>query len=109
MLLFGAIGFIGSVFVLTFAAAKEIMDPNLSGMAVSVVNMGCFIGTAIMQPVFGYLADLSWDGTTENGIRIYIEQDYRNGLLLMIIFAVLAFLGSLRIRETFARNQYHKQ
>lgn len=109
MLLFGSIGFIGSVFVLTFAAAKEIMDPNLSGMAVSVVNMGCFIGTAIMQPVFGYLADLSWDGTTENGIRIYIEQDYRNGLLLMIIFAVLAFLGSLRVRETFARNQYHKQ
>ncbi|BHH84033.1 MFS transporter [Desulforhopalus sp. 52FAK] len=109
MLLFGAIGFIGSVFVLTFAAAKEIMDPNLSGMAVSVVNMGCFIGTALMQPVFGYLADLSWDGTTVNGIRIYMEQDYRNGLLLMIIFGVLAFLGSLRVRETFARNQYHKQ
>lgn len=109
LLLFGTMGVIGSGFVLTFAAAKEIMDPNLSGMSVSIVNTGCFIGTALMQPLFGYLADLSWDGTIVNNIRVYVEQDYKKGFYLMLVFAVLALLGSLRVRETFARNQYHKQ
>lgn len=109
LLLFGALGFVGSGFVLTFAAAKEIMNPNLSGMAVSVVNTGCFIGTAMMQPLFGYLADRTWDGTITGGIRIYTEQDYKNGLFLMLIFAILAILGSLRVRETFGYNQHAKQ
>jgi MFS family permease len=107
--LFGTMGFIGSGFVLTFAAAKEIMNPNLSGMAVSIVNTGCFTGTALMQPLFGYLADLSWDGKIENSIRVYMEQDYKNGFLLMLVFGVLALIGSLRVRETYACNQHPKQ
>lgn len=106
-LLFGFMGFCGSGFVLTFAAAKEVIDPNLSGMAVSVVNTGCFIGTALMQPLFGYLADLSWDGTTVQGIRIYSQGDYHHGFLLMLAFAVLALIGSFRLRETYCRNNYH--
>ncbi len=105
-LLFGAMGVAGSGFVLTFAAAKEVIHPHLSGMAVSVVNTGCFIGTALMQPLFGYVADLSWDGTVVNGIRVYSSIDYRHGFFLMLVFAVIAVLGSFRLRETFCRNQY---
>jgi MFS family permease len=97
-------GFAGSGFVLTFAAAKEIIHPNLSGMAVSVVNTGCFIGTALMQPLFGYIADISWDGSIENGIRIYSQTDYYHGFLLMLIFAAIAVAGSCRLRETYCRN-----
>jgi sugar phosphate permease len=104
LLLFGFMGFAGSGFVLTFAAAKEIIHPSLSGMAVSVVNTGCFIGTALMQPLFGYIADLSWNGTIENGIRIYTQTDYYHGFLLMLAFAVIAVIGSFRLRETYCRN-----
>ncbi len=102
--LFGVMGFAGSGFVLTFAAAKEIIHPNLSGMAVSVVNTGCFIGTALMQPLFGYIADLSWDGTIENGIRIYSQTDYYHGFIVMLIFAAIAVIGSFRLRETYCQN-----
>jgi sugar phosphate permease len=105
-LLFGFMGFAGSGFVLTFAAAKEIIHPSLSGMAVSVVNTGCFIGTALMQPLFGYIADLSWDGTIENGIRIYSQTDYYHGFLLMLVFAAIAVVGSFRLRETYCQNNY---
>lgn len=103
-LLFGAIGFAGSGFTLTFAAAKEIIHPDLSGMAVSVVNMGCFIGTAMMQPLFGYLADRSWDGTLLNGIRVYSGTDYQNGSIAMLIFAVIALIAGFRVRETGCTN-----
>ena len=102
--IFGFMGFAGSGFVLTFAAAKEVIDPNLSGMAVSVVNTGCFIGTALMQPLFGSLADLSWNGRIVDGIRIYSQGDYSNGFFLMLAFAVIAVIGSCRIKETFCRN-----
>ena len=103
-LLFGAMGFAGASFVLTFAAAKEIIHPDLSGMAVSVVNTGCFVGTAIMQPLFGFLADLSWSGKMVDGIRIYSLSDYRTGFWAMMIFAVAALAATFRIRETYARN-----
>ncbi len=108
-LLFGGMGFAGSGFVLTFAAAKEIIHPNLSGMAVSVVNSGCFIGTALMQPLFGYIADLSWDGTMANGIRIYSQTEYSHGFLLMLFFAAIAVAGSCRVRETYCRNVFTVQ
>jgi MFS family permease len=55
--IFAFMGFSASGFVITFAAAKEIVHPQLSGMGVSVVNTGCFIGTALAQPLFGYIAE----------------------------------------------------
>lgn len=104
MLLFAAMGLAGSGFVLTFAAAKELIDPNLSGMAVSVVNTGCFIGTALMQPLFGFLADYAWDGKMVNGIRVYAAADYRHGFYLMVCFAVIALIAALLLKETNCRN-----
>ena len=105
-LLFGVLGFAGSGFVLTFAVAKESAHPQLSGMAVSVVNTGCFIGTALMQPLFGYLADRTWDGTIDNGIRIYAATDYHQGFMAMLFFALIALAAGLIIKETNCRNIY---
>jgi MFS family permease len=105
-LLFGFMGFSGSGFVLTFAAAKEIIHPQLSGMAVSVVNTGCFIGTAAMQPLFGYLADLTWSGTMENQIPVYAWTDYKSGFMAMVVFSLVALAGALCVRETHCRNHF---
>jgi MFS family permease len=103
-LLFGSLGFWGAGFVLTFAAAKEIAHPALSGMAVSVVNSGCFIGTALMQPLFGYLADLDWAGNVEKGIRVYTAADYQRGFVAMLAFTLIALAAAFRIQETHCRN-----
>ncbi|MFH1153625.1 MAG: MFS transporter [Pseudomonadota bacterium] len=103
-LLFGFMGMAGSGFVLTFASAKEIIRPDLSGMAVSVVNTGCFIGTALMQPLFGWIADLSWNGMIRDGVRIYSATDFRHGFIAMIIFALIGLAGAFRVRETHCRN-----
>lgn len=103
-LLFGLMGFAGASFVITFACAKEVIHPELSGMAVSVVNTGCFIGTALMQPLFGWVADRTWDGTMQGAIRVYGSGDYYNGFLLMLAFAVIGFLATLAVTETRCRN-----
>lgn len=98
--LFGLLGFTGSSFVITFACAKESIHPELSGTAVSVVNSGCFAGTALMQPLFGWIADRTWDGTLQNGIRIYSRTDYHNGFLLMLAFIGIGLLAACLTEET---------
>lgn len=104
LFLFGLMGFGGSSFVLTFACAKEVINPELSGMAVSVVNTGCFVGTALMQPLFGWVADQTWDGTVQEGIRVYAASDYQNAFMLMLAFTLAGLMGSFFIRETHCRN-----
>ncbi|SHO46358.1 MFS transporter [Desulfopila aestuarii] len=102
--LFGLMGFAGASFVITFACAKEVINPELSGMAVSVVNTGCFVGTALMQPLFGWMADRTWDGSMQGAVRVYSAADYDNGFLLMLAFTILGLLGSFMVPETRCRN-----
>lgn len=104
MTLFVLLGASGGGFVMTYPCAKEVAAPALSGMAISVVNTGLFLGAAIMQPLFGWVLDLSWDGEAVTGINIYSADGYHNAMLLMAGFAVIALIASLRIRETYATN-----
>lgn len=103
-ILFGLMGFWGASFVITFAAAKEIIHPDLSGMAVSVVNTGCFVGTAMMQPLFGFLADLNWDGSMAGSLRVYALSDYQTGFWAMMGFGLISLAAAFRVRETRGRN-----
>ena len=103
-LLFGLIGLTGAGFVVTYASGKEVCSPALSGMAISVVNTGLFLGAALMQPLFGWVLDQTWDGTLVNGLRQFAMDDYRSALWLMCGFAVIALIGTLRVTETHCRN-----
>lgn len=104
MLLFALLGLCGSGFVLSYACAKEVCAPALSGMAISVVNTGLFLGAAIMQPLFGWVLDQGWDGAMRDGVRLYSGDDYRAALWLMLGFAVVALAAALRITETRGSN-----
>jgi sugar phosphate permease len=103
-LLFFLLGFCAGGFIVTFASAKEAIAPNLSGMAVGLVNTGLFLGAAIVQPLFGWIMDRGWDGTLIDGVRIYGTGDYRRGLLVLVVFAAIAFVGSLLVKEIRCRN-----
>lgn len=105
MLLFILIGFTAGGFVLTYPCAKEIIHPSLSGMAISVVNTGLFLGAAIMQPLFGWVLDQFWDGTVIANVNHYDLNAYHAAMWLMFGFAIVGLLGGLRIRETYGRNQ----
>jgi sugar phosphate permease len=104
MALFAMLGFFSGGFIVTFAAAKEVVVPSSAGMAVGLVNTGLFIGAAGMQPLFGWAMDLLWQGTVVNGVRVYAASDYRLGFLFMFGCALLAVAGAVRVRETHCRN-----
>ena len=104
LLLFALLGFWTGGFIVTFGAAKEIVPPNIAGMGIAVVNTGSFLGAAIVQPAFGALMDLRWDGTMVDGVRHYSAGDYTNGLMLCYALAVMAVAASFYLRETYCRN-----
>ena len=97
-------GFTGVWILLTNVAAKEVCRPALAGMAVSLVNTGNFLGTALLQPLIGWVLDRTWDGAIVDGVRVYAEADYRNGFLVVIAVTVVGVLAVLLLRETHCRD-----
>ncbi len=102
--LFAVMGVAMSGFSLTWACAKEVNPPHLSGMSTSVTNMGGFLGGALMQPLVGWVMDLRWNGAMADGVRIYSPDDFRLGLALLVAMAWFGVLSVWRIRETRCRN-----
>lgn len=89
LLLFFLMGLGASCFTLSWACVKEVNAHALSGMATSVANTGAFLGTGILQPLVGRSIDLSGS--------------YATGLWILFGFAVVGFVGALRVRETYCR------
>jgi predicted MFS family arabinose efflux permease len=50
-------GFVMPGFTLSWTIAKEANPPEHSGIATSVVNVGIFLGTGILQPLAGWVLD----------------------------------------------------
>ncbi len=103
-LLFGLMGLMTASFTLSWACAKEVNPPALSGMFTSVANMGGFLMGALLQPAVGWIMDQRWSGAMANGVRLYAPEDYRWGLLLIAVAAWLGAIAAWFIRETHCRN-----
>lgn len=103
-LMFALLGLSTAGFSLTWACAKEVNPPLLSGMSTSVANMGGFLCAALMQPVVGWIMDLGWQGETLGGARVYDLATWQNGVLAVTLCAALGAAASWWIRETGCRN-----
>lgn len=107
-LLFGLMGLMTASFTLSWACAKEVNPPALSGMSTSVANMGGFLMGALLQPAVGWIIDQRWSGALVNGVRLYAPVDYRWGLLLIAVAAWLGAIAAWFIRETHCRNIWNE-
>jgi len=95
--LFFVMGLCVSSFTLSWSCAKEVNPPALSGMAMSVVNVGAFLGTAIMQPLVGWAIDRAHAGAVAAPLGL---SDYRSGIAILAGFSVMAFVATFFVRET---------
>jgi predicted MFS family arabinose efflux permease len=97
-------GFCGACFTMSWPCAKEVNPPLLSGTATSVVNVGVFLGSAMLQPLFGWMIELHWDGRMEAGVRLFTPDDFGRGMALMLGTATIGWLACWFIKETGCRN-----
>ncbi len=103
--LFTLMGVVTAGFTLTWACAKEVNAPLLSGMSTSVTNMAGFLAGAVLQPLVGWVMDRQWQGgLTAGGARLFSPQDFHAGLLLLAAVAAFGTASSWWIRETGCRN-----
>jgi len=93
----------GSV-TIGFAFAKESVPSRFAGTVSGMYNTGSMIGAMILQPVIGWILDLSWRGTLVGGVRIYDLTAYRLSFLLPIAFAIVSVLAIGFTAETHCRQ-----
>lgn len=98
--LFLVMGLCAPSFTLSWSCAKEVNPHALSGMATSVVNIGGFLGTAIMQPLFGWAIDHARAGVSSASSG---PADYQNGIAILLGFATMGLIATLFIRETYCK------
>ncbi|GAB4188971.1 MAG: MFS transporter [Thalassobaculales bacterium] len=103
-LLFLAIGFGGSVMILTFAVARDANPPGASGAAMGLVNT-CVVGSgAIFQPLTGLLLDLQWQGELAEGVRVYTPAAYGLALAVLPAGAGLGALAALLLPDDYRKR-----
>ncbi len=88
-----------SAMVVTYALARGINRPQVTGTVLGFVNGMTVAQGAIFQPLLGWLLDLKWDGEMLAGARVYSPEAYQFAFSVLVGFAVLGFCLTLMIRE----------
>ncbi len=79
-------------FTLSWTVAKEVNRPEHSGIATSVVNLGIFLGTGILQPLVGWVLD---NGRAAGDVA----GAWDRGILVLAGSATFGALMTLFVRE----------
>lgn len=96
--IFFAVGFFSGA-MLVFPLGTLLFKKSMSATISAFINMGSMISGIILMPLIGYLIDVSWDGTIENGVKIYSTIDYRFGFRSVFCSLILAFVLVLFIKD----------
>lgn len=89
---FALMGLLIPGFTLSWTIAKEVNRPEHSGIATSVVNVGIFLGTGILQPAAGWVLD---QGRAAGDLAAAWDR----GILLLAGAAAFGALMTLFVRE----------
>lgn len=101
--LFALLGLAAGNVTLILSSVKEGNPLRLSGLATGTAN-NAFLCAAVLQPAVGYLLDNFWQGTVQNGSRVYPLAGYHAAFAIMTVVVLFGALGTFLLRETHCRN-----
>lgn len=96
------IGVTSSIGVLCWSVGKEVSNPKLAGMSMSIVNVFGFIFTAILMVLCGKIIDIN----IANGLSA--AEAYPKSFIALVVSAVISLVFSLLTTETRCENIYNK-
>lgn len=99
-------GFFNAGIVISYAMAAELNPRKLTGIAMGFSNMASVIVGAVMIPIVGYILDLRWSGTLQNGARVFSSSDYQTAFIALPILFVIGYAVTFFIQETHCRYQH---
>lgn len=89
---------------LNVACGKEVTPPAMTGLVSGLVNSGAFIGSALLQPLFGWVLDRHWQGVVEQGVRVYPLSAYRSAFWMLTVVLMFGLFFTCLIKETHGMN-----
>lgn len=95
---FVLLGLSSAQVVVSFAAVKEGVPADSTGTALSLVNMGVFLTTAVVQFGYGWLVASAASSQTLAG------DVYRVALWLPAAISIAGLIGALKVVETIPRQ-----
>jgi sugar phosphate permease len=101
LFLYLIIGLAAAQMVVSFAAVKELVPTHVAGMALALVNTGVFLAVSLIQPLFGWILDISSNDVFIDGMRYYTFENYRYGLWFSFIISLTGLVASLFVKETY--------
>jgi len=75
--------------VLVFAIGVSLVPKHLTSLTVAFLNCINMLGGSFFHNLIGYCMDFFWNGTMENGVRIYDGYAYTYALSSIAVTAVL--------------------
>ncbi|KAB3532417.1 MFS transporter [Alkaliphilus pronyensis] len=99
--LFFILGFTCSTFVLGWACGKEVNHPAIAGISTSIVNIGGFLGGAVLPPILGWVFD-TYGGQLEATVL------FQKAFLYCFIFVAIGFVFTFLVKETNCKNIYNE-
>ncbi len=108
ILLFG-LGLLYSAQCIVFAVGRELSPSEAAATAIAATNMMVMLGAMFLQPLLGYLLDVSW--TMHHNVidavhpvlrHVYTAMDYQLAMSIVPIGIFIAALLVLFIEETYA-------
>lgn len=85
--------------MLPYPLAIALFPKTMSATVSGFINMMSMVSGIILMPLFGAILNLSWDGTMENGLKIYSAGDFKAGVLAVVIFISIGAIISFFIKD----------
>ncbi len=92
-------GLFASAEILCFALGRDFVSLHQVASAVGAINFLVMLSGMFLQPLVGYILDLSWQGHYANGIRVYNLIDYQHALWMLPVFMLLASVFAFFLQE----------
>ncbi|MBN9564903.1 MAG: MFS transporter [Alphaproteobacteria bacterium] len=99
------VGFCSGAEMLCFALATEIVPRKITGTVTGYINAIVTLGGAFVQQQVGKMLDHIWCGQcTDDGLRFYTADEYRQSLSLVIGVVLFTAVLSLFLKEKKQRS-----
>ena len=92
------IGFFTGVNIVPYAVARELY-PAASGLSIGFLSTCYYAGSALSQPLLGYMLQFHSKGTEESTLASLTLADYRFAFTSLVFFMVVGLLLSFLIKD----------
>jgi len=99
------IGLLSSGQSIGYPTLAESNPPAIISMAMSIVAILLNLVSFFVQPLFGWLMHLSWNGAMQNNTPIYTAHDFALAMWLLPIACLISIIIAFVTRETHAKGQ----